>query len=103
MRQAMKLPANSAEWAQASVSIAFTIAFTVLIIFSHNGTVITFSIGAIAVIYAHWLPSPSQQSSINSLVQQITPILTSLLAKPAPTTSDTTQPLKAVHKEQAPL
>lgn len=90
----MKLPANSTEWAQATVSIAFTIAFVVLIIFSHNGAIITFSASAIAVIYAHWLPSPSQTSSINSIVQQLTPILTSLLAQPPAT--DTTQPMKPV-------
>jgi len=77
----MKTPQDTTLLMQALVSIVFAIAFVVLIVYSliyHNATIIPYALGGLATIYAHWVSSPAQQSMITSLIQQITPLLTSL-------------------------
>ncbi len=92
----MKTPQDSTLLAQTIISSIAFIALSVLIIYAliyHNTSIIPYALLGMATIYAHWTPSPAQQSLFTSLIQQITPILTSLAQPP---TSDTTQPMKPV-------
>jgi xanthosine utilization system XapX-like protein len=108
----MKLPDNTMLIIQGIVSIAFGIIFFLLIVFSHNPDAITASIAGIVGIYLHWTSSPAQDSTINALVKQLTPAVLSLLSQPQPTqaqatpvqpaaTTDITQSMKAIPKENA--
>lgn len=104
----MKLPDNTMLIVQGVISIAFGIILFLLIIFSHNTNVITASMTGIVGIYLHWTSSPAQDNTINSLVKQLTPAVLSLLSPQQatqttpvqPTTTDITQSMKAVPKEQ---
>lgn len=81
---------------QAIVSVVFAIAFVVLIAFAliyHNATIIPYALGGLTTIYAHWIPSPVQQNMITSLLQQITPVLTSLEQSQRQKMQQDTQPI----------
>ena len=92
----MKTPQDPTLLAQTIISSIAFIVLAVLIIYAliyHNTSIIPYALLGMATIYAHWSPSPAQQSLFASLIQQIMPILTSLAQPPA---SDVTQPMKPV-------
>jgi len=98
----MKLPQDKTLLAQAAVSIVGFIAFAVvgIVALMYNNTkVVIAAVGGMATIYAHWVSSPSQQSSITSLIQQLSPAVTSLLAQQTPV-NDATQPMRTEQKDQ---
>jgi hypothetical protein len=77
----MKVTPDQTLAAQVAISVVAFIGLLVLGIYGiayHNASVIPYAIGGMAAIYAHWSQSPAQQSTMTSLVQQLTPVLISL-------------------------
>lgn len=90
----MKVTPDQALIAQVIISVIAFLAFLVLGVYGivyHNTSVIPYAIGGMSAIYAHWSQSPAQQSTITTLLQQLGPVLTSLIQSQVTTKEPVTQ------------
>src|SRR5271169_5782385 len=77
----MKITPAQTLAAQSVISVVAFIGLLALATYGviyRDASVIPYALGGMAAIYAHWAPSPSQQSLITNLLQQLVPILTAI-------------------------